>query len=298
MDLEGWLNKSFGITGKSGDEVQFPCPKCKHSSFFFNIKKQIGFCHRATCNYKPRIKDLNRHTRTQFGNAVYEQIDDNPNNVPRVHEIVLPEADLLVTKVDGELHTKYANAVLEVDNRGVTPEDQFRFKLAFNGIRVYIPVYYQGKLVNYVGRRAWWKDEELERAGVPKYEYCTGAKTNDFIFNWDEMKLRDKLVLVENSFNGIWLMNKCNGTTNFGSSLSKVQIELIRLSRVKSVVFLWDEGAEKRASVACASLQKLGIPAAFLKITRQPDNHSAEQLTAWVQGAHELARLGHTQVNT
>lgn len=297
MDLESWLNKSFGITAKTGNEVQFPCPKCGHSSFYFNIVKMIGFCHRATCNFRPTIKDLNRHTRIQFGNSVYKRIDDNPTNVPRAAEIVLPEADLLVTKEDGLLVTRYQNAVEEVSKRGVSPEDQFRFKLAFNGIRVYVPVYYQGKLVNYVGRRAWWKDKELDAAGVPKYEYCTGAKTQDFIFNWDEMKLRDKLSLTENTFNGIWLMNRCDGSTNFGSSLSRVQLELIRMSKVKSVVLLWDEGADARAIKACKSLQKLSIPAAFVKMKGQPDNHPVEKLIEWSQKAHELARLGHTQVN-
>lgn len=297
MDLEGWLNKSFGATGKNGNEVQFPCPKCNHPSFFFNIVKHVGYCHRATCNYKPTIKDLNRHTRIQFGNTVYARVDENPRNEPRVAEIVLPEADLLVTKENGQLVTKYENAVRQVTIRGVCPEDQFRFKLAFNGIRVYIPVYFQSKLVNYVGRRAWWKDKELDASGVPKYEYCEGAKTSDFIFNWDEMRLRDKLTLTENTFNGIWLMNQCDGSTNFGSNLSKVQMELIRISRVRSVVLLWDEGAEARAAKSCKQLQKLSIPAAFIKITKQPDNHPVEQLVEWSQRAHELARLGHTQVN-
>lgn len=297
MSLESWLNKNFGVVGKSGDEVQFPCPKCSHSSFFFNLKKQIGFCHRARCNYKPNMKDLNKHTRIQFGDASYKAVNDNPHNVPRATEIVLPEADLLVTKEDGKLVTKYGNAVLEVNSRGVSPEMQFRFKLAFNGVRVYVPVYYQGKLVNYVGRRAWWKDAELEAAGVPKYEYCTGAKTSDFLFNWDEMKLRPELTLVENTFNGIWLMNKCNGTSNFGSNLSLVQVELIRLSKVKSVVFLWDEGAEARAAKSCTKLQKLGIPASFLRITKQPDNHPIESLVGWVQNAHVKARLGIIMVD-
>ena len=297
MDLESWLNKSFGITAKTGNEVRFPCPKCGHHSFYFNVVKMIGYCHRASCSWKPTVKDLNRHTRIQFGNPVYNRIDDNPTNVPRAVEIVLPEADLLVTKEDGLLVTRYQNAVEEVSKRGVSPEDQFRFKLAFNGIRVYVPVYYQGKLVNYVGRRAWWKDRELDAAGVPKYEYCTGAKTQDFIFNWDEMRLRDKLSLTENTFNGIWLMNKCDGSTNFGSSLSKVQLELIRMSKIKSVVLLWDEGADARAIKACRSLQKFGIPAAFVRMKGQPDNHPVETLIEWSQKAHGLARLGHTQVD-
>ena len=297
MDLERWLNKSFGITSKSGNEVQINCPKCGGSVLYFNLVKAIGYCHRASCHWTPTIKDLNKYARTQFENLVYKRVDDNPTNAPRAVEITLPEAALLVTKEDGLLVTRYQNAVEEVAKRGVSPEDQFRFKLAFNGIRVYVPVYYQGKLVNYVGRRAFWKDKELDAAGVPKYEYCKGAKTQDFIFNWDEMRLRDKLTLVENTFNGIWLMNKCDGSTNFGSSISKVQLELIRMSKVKSVVLLWDEGADARAARACQQIQKLSIPAAFVRMKGQPDNHPIEKLIEWSQKAHELARLGHTQVD-
>ena len=296
-DLNGWLNRNFTILGQSGDEVNIVCPKCGGDVTFFNVKKLVGFCHKARCDWRFTIKDLSRLARTAYGNPVYNRIDDNPTNVPRAVEIVLPEADLLVTKEDGLLVTRYQNAVEEVSKRGVSPEDQFRFKLAFNGIRVYVPVYYQGKLVNYVGRRAWWKDRELDAAGVPKYEYCTGAKTQDFIFNWDEMRLRDKLSLTENTFNGIWLMNKCDGSTNFGSSLSKVQLELIRMSKIKSVVLLWDEGADARAIKACRSLQKFGIPAAFVRMKGQPDNHPVETLIEWSQKAHGLARLGHTQVD-
>lgn len=296
--IHDWLNKSFTVIAVNGDETNLKCPKCSGEVAFFNTKKLVGFCHKARCGWKFTIKDLNKHTRIQFGNIVYARIDDNPTNVPRATEIALPEADLLVTKEDGQLVTKYQNAVEEVSKRGVSPEDQFRFKLAFNGIRVYVPIYYQGKLVNYVGRRAWWKDKELDASGVPKYEYCTGAKTQHFIFNWDEMRLRDRITLVENTFNGIWLMNQCDGSTNFGSSLSKVQVELIRISRIRSVVLLWDEGAEARATRACRYLQKLSIPAAFVKMTGQPDNHPVEELIEWSQRAHELARLGHTQVNS
>ena len=297
MNLESWLNKSFGVTARTGNEIQFPCPKCKGSVFYFNIVKRVGCCHRASCSWTPNIKDLNKYTRIQFEDRVYAPINDNATDTPRTVEIALPEASLLVTKENGVLVTRYQNAVEEVSKRGVSPEDQFRFKLAFNGIRVYVPVYYRGKLVNYVGRRAWWKDKELDAAGVPKYEYCKGAKTQDFIFNWDEMKLRDQLTLVENTFNGIWLMDECDGSTNFGSHLSNVQIELIQISRVRSVVLLWDEGAENKATKACKSLQKLGIPAAFVKIKKQPDDHPREKLVEWVQMAHKLARLGHTQVN-
>lgn len=290
-DLSSWLNKCFSITGTSGDEVQFNCPKCDHDSFFFNLKKKIGYCHRASCHWTPTIKDLNRYTRTQFGNTVLEEHEPVPE--PEKVEIKLPEDCLpLVELKEGVMLTKFPNAIEGLRARNLSPEKIYRYRLMFNGIRVYVPVYYEGKLVNYVGRRAFWKDAELEKAGVPKYEYCKGAKTQHYIFNWDEARFWPRLTFTENTFNAMWLSDVCHGSTNFGSSLSKTQIELIVSSKVKSVVLLWDEGAEKNADKAVNLLRGRGVPAIFIKIKGQPDQYPQAQILEWVTNAHEKAILG------
>jgi hypothetical protein len=295
--LEQWLDRSFGIIGKNGLEVQFPCPKCSHPSFFFNLSKKVGYCHRASCNYKPNIKLLNRHTRTQFGDFSTDEADfpEQPSNLP----VEIPESELVVDMYNGGYVTRFPNVVAGLQARNLPPVIQYRYGLRYDGTYIYVPVYFEGKLVNYVGRRAFHLDQDaLERAGIKKYQYCTGAKTQHYLFDWDRVKLQDKVTFTENTFNAMWLGDVLWGSTNFGSTLSDTQIELIRFSKIQSVVLLWDEGAESRASKAVTKLSRLGIAACSVWMKGQPDTHSLETLTHWVQTAHEYAMLGKPCLRT
>ncbi len=112
------------------------------------------------------------------------------------------------------------------------------------------------------------------------------------------MKSKENILLVENTFNGIWLMDEFNGTSNFGSDLSKEQIELIRVSDVKRVVILWDEGAEKLARRAAERLKRLSVNAVALLIKGQPDNYSVEELRPWVAFALQKAHEKSTFIDT
>lgn len=294
--LEQWLDRNFTITSKNGFEVQFNCPKCEHPSFFFNLGKKLGYCHRASCHYSPTIKELNRLARTAFGDVVTDEahLPAKPSTV----KIELPASELLVDKADGEYVTRFPKVVEGLALRNVDVQKVYRFGLHYDGTYIYVPVYYEGKLVNYVGRRAFHRDAELELAGIKKYQYCFGAKTSHYIFDWDRVKLQDKVTFTENTFNGMWLSDKLWGSTNFGSSLSNTQIELIRFSRIQSVVMLWDEGAEKRADKAVQKLGALGIAACAVYIKGQPDKHPIEQLTQWVTKAHENAMIGKQCLQT
>lgn len=287
MTLQQWLNKNFGVTSVQGKEIQFPCPKCHHPAFYFNLEKKIGYCHKANCHFKPGMKELNKYSRFQkapesLSDARYVEQGLEPARAP----IALPSsAQPLVERIEGQLMSYYQEVVDKVAARGVSPENQYRFKFAWDGSRVYIPIYFQGKLVNYVGRAAWWFD-----TGLKRYSYCTGANTRDCLFNWDQCKLNSSLVLVENTFNGIWLSDHCHATSNFGSDLSKTQIDLIANSKVKTVLFLWDEGAEWAAGRAATRLKAKGIDAAYLKIKGQPDDYSIEFLLPWIEYGLSNAR--------
>lgn len=282
MTLTDWLNKNFQVTSISGNEVQFPCPKCKHPAFYFNIKIKVGYCHRNTCHFKPDIKGLNKYAKVKASGGLSSILQAEQSNIPVVvADCRLPASAMsLVIRVGGKYISNYQEVVNHVEKRGVTIENQYQFNLQWDGNRVYIPIYFDGKLVNYVGRAAWWKDTTLRR-----YQYFPGAKTREFIFNWDAVNSWDSVVLVENTFNGIWLNNYFRATSNFGSDLSVKQIELIASSKLKKVVFLWDEGAEWAAGRARDRLKPLGIASTILKIQGQPDNYTAEQLKPWVEFA-------------
>jgi hypothetical protein len=292
LTLENWLNASFGITGKAGDEVIFPCPECQFQKFYFNLKLKVGHCHRGSCGYSPTLKTLNARSRTKIGTTVFSEVQGY--KAPPPPKVQLPEgAKPLVELVDGQYITHYERASSEVLARGVSYENQYRFKFQFDGQRVYIPVYSNGELLNFVGRAAWWK--ELD---IPRYKYATGASTRATIFNWDEMRAKEYIVLVENTFNGIWLMDEFNGTSNFGSDLSREQIDLIHYSDVKRVVVMWDEGAERLASRAVTRLRAKAVQAVALKIVGQPDNYKVDELRPWVEFALQNVRQRNNIIDT
>jgi hypothetical protein len=277
MKLDAWIAKNFEVSSVQGQELQFPCPKCGFEKFYFNTSKKVGYCHRVSCHYKPGLKELSKKARTKWNGLGDAQIE-----APKAKKaVILPaEARPLVDRLDGELVTEFHDVVDYVAGRGVSPAKQFQFKLHWDGTYVYIPVYFEGKLVNYVGRVAWWVD-----TGLKRYAYATGASTRDYLFNWDTAKLWSNLVLVENTFNGIWLSEHCYATTNFGSDLSLTQVELIAKSKVKKVVLLWDEGAEWSAGRARGRLIEAGVSATILKIKGQPDDHAIGDLMPWIDYA-------------
>ena len=94
--------------------------------------------------------------------------------------------------------------------------------------------------------------------------------------------------MIENTFNSIWLRDSFHCTTNFGSHLSKEHIRKLVNSNVKSVVFLWDEGAHLRSESAVRSLKKEGIRCVSVKIRGQPDAYQIEKLKAIIEQARQV----------
>lgn len=141
----------------------------------------------------------------------------------------------------------------------------------------------EGRVVQYVGRL-------VEGDGL-RYKYAR-KHVQKYIFGWSESKLWNTLCLVENTFNSIWLRESLNCTTNFGSNLSPRQINMIKSSHAKSVVLLWDEGTGAACRKAVKALRKVGVPAAFVSMNGQPDDHPLSNLVSWADDAHELALRG------
>jgi len=285
-DIQSWLARYFRASFNK-HEAQFPCPKCSHISFYFNYKtKLIGYCHRASCHYSPTLQDL------------IELVGHGPNDffsertptkvIPsEPQEISFPEgARKLVELVDGKFHSDYEIAIQNIySTRFIPIELQYSFNLHIGNNKVYIPVYLNGKMINYVGRAIWW----LGYNPVQRYEYAKGIKTTDFIFNWDNAKTWPNITLVENTFNAIWLHRE-NVTSNFGSHLSDKQINLLTQSKAGgkgSITLLWDEGAEVNAEKAVKKLRMRGLDAAYIKIKGQPDDHSKEELISLINKSHE-----------
>jgi len=275
-----WFGRAWGINRRTNSELQTECPKCGHKSFYFNYKKNIGRCHSARCHYTPRLEDL--IDRAGYSPDEWGGYRGLEREETAPVEVVLPGNRLLYYQ-GKEKMTWDAGALEYVRNRGISDADIIRFRFTSDGYRVYVPINKDGELFNYVGR-------DLTGQAEMKYLYCPGVKTSHTIFGWDECKLWDRLTLVENTFVSIWLRNSVQCSTNFGSSLSDEQLGMLKRSKIKSVALLWDEGAEKPAHKAVQMLSEVGIPACFVYMRGQPDDHGKEEICEIAEETHRLAR--------
>lgn len=276
MRLEAWFRHHFGIKNQIGSEVQTDCPFCNHKSFYFNLSKGIGYCHRASCGATPNTKSLSvlvGTTPDQLHLQAHEEIEIAET------EVLIPGE--LLDKNNPE-HAQYVNYLL---SRDITPDNVNRNIWFVEGNRIYVPVFFEGRMVNYVGR-------DITGTEYLKYVYAPGVKTFNYILNWDYFRNEKYISLVENTFvaisNAVWM----NTTTTFGSHLSDIQAKRIAASRVRIVGIIWDEGAEHKASKAVEKLESLGVNAFYIEIKGQPDDYCSKDLYEMLELGEESRKLG------
>ncbi len=299
MSVEQWLDKYFLIRNREKKELTFSCPKCGHRSFYFNISKKVGHCHRASCLFDPTLAKLaeyigvpspledESHFHFQDIEAPKEQVEIN----------LPPEAVPLVTMDEGKYLSIYPEIVRILNkDRNIRTSDIFHWDIHTDAHKVYVPIYSEGKLVSYIGRVIWGH----ELPGEKRYKYPSGVDVTQHLFGWHQAKYWDSLVLVENTFNSIWLRQHFNCSTNFGSHLSDAQADkIIRTPNLKSITFLWDEGAEGRAEKAIKKLRKknAGLYMSYVSMKGQPDDYHHSTLKIWASEATQASREGITCYN-
>lgn len=278
--------------GESG-ETRFPCPKCRHPNFFFNVYKRQGHCHRARCHWSPSAKAL----------LLFWKIDVEFLGAPEPKvDVILPTLDVglpasahrLLQLKEGRLVAHCARCQDDAHRlyrwRGIPYEAMARYGIHATSWRICVPVFERHAPVLYVGRLKPWEAHQWPADEQPaKYEYPKGADKSKYLFRWEQLQNSTQLCLVENTFNAIWL-ERLNSTTSFGSQLSTSQIALIQKSKVESVVLLWDEDAKISAAKTLNKLRKVGIYTAVANIEGEPEKHSFEYLERAVADGHENAR--------
>lgn len=280
MRTSDWLQEKFKARIKQA-EANFPCPKCGHHAFYFNVIKNVGVCFRAGCGWTPTLKELQNYV--QAGNIQFQ--DSLVWQEPERKVITIPEdARLIIESVENnQIKFNDKEALDYLLKRNVPALSIYRYRIHSNYERVILPVYNNGVLVSYVARH--FRGEP----NGPKYKYPYGARHSDTLLGWIECKQWDNIALVENSFVSLALRD-LNVTTNFGSNLSEGQINKLCNSKIKSVVLLWDEGAEPKADKAVRQLRRLGVPSVFIRIKGQPDNYSKQKISEIIKTAHEQTK--------
>lgn len=288
-DIVNWLKLNFLVQSVNKNEVNFPCPKCQHSSHYFNISKKVGFCHRASCHFKYNLDFLEGMTGSSPSAAGY---------VPSVHNeetkqpcpVTLPDDCFYPPPVVVDYLCK-KRRIPEIEAKSMYSNDNY----------IFVPVLYEGHMVQYVARAIDLdKPDDLFNVGTrQRYRYAKGAPITNYLYR---LYPENHMVLVENTFNALWLdsilghirmpnATEISVTTNFGSYLSNAQIDIIKNSNIRYISFLWDEGAEQKAWEARNKLLRIGIRAGIIQIPGQPDDHSNEYILEKIMASDKSLRF-------
>ena len=281
--VKDWFSRTLGINATpSKGEIQTSCPECgSNTTFYFNIFKQVGICHKASCDYRPTLEVLIE--RVGFAPEEHGYYTPSDKEEPE-KEIKMPGYPV-VKMLMSELKTTNQRALDYLRSRGITDEITLNWEITTDGERVYVPIKSEGVVRNYNSRL-------LPFCDGPKYLYAPGAKTSSYILGNEECQLWPRLALVENTFVSLWLRNSIYCSTNFGSHLSTEQGNLIARSNIGEVALLWDSGAELKAEKAVKKLHSMGVRAAFWLIRGQPDDHRVEWVIEKTNAVFEAARNG------
>ena len=280
-----WLNQNFEIISRNGAEVLLVCPYCHTPKLYFNVQKKIGQCKRAKCSKTPSLRHLIEIVGSTPPAEHYLSLEDDLEPL-RAEIVELPKgSEQIVEQKDGQLVSRYPKIAKRILDRGVSYANQALYQISFDQNRIYIPIFYEEKMVQYLSRAPWWRGPSRL-----KYLYAKGRPIGNFLFYWDVAQFWPRLTLVENTFVSIWLQDKLQTVSTFGSNLTKSQLDLIAGSRAETVVLLWDEGAEVRAEFAVSLLRNRGVSSSYCKIKGQPDDHSLEELVKIVDMEHIVAR--------
>lgn len=273
-----WLNKKANLSDykESKNEAKLPCPKCGHSNFYFNLNKLIGYCHRASCHWAPNLNDLIGHLGSKPSDYFDTSLDLSVKHTKTAENgrrvTFSPNMVPLIEVGEKGLETRFYEAVTAVAERGVTAEQMHKYDFRIDAHRIYIPVYEKGELVQWVGRLHWWH-EPIGFIDRPKYLYAKGLPISYYFFGWDEAKHWEWLTLVENTFVSLWLRDKFNCVSTFGSHLSATAIGKLIQSSVKHLIFLWDEETETATEKLAKRIRGHGINVTRIKILGQPDDY-------------------------
>jgi len=207
-DITQWLLGAFAVRSSIGNELNFDCPSCGHESCYFNVKKQQGYCHRASCHATfdvSSMMDVIGYPPDLAGYVPGMEKEDKA-----VGAVTLPKGAEPIMRMHEDVTALY--------QRGVEWDMIRKFKLHRTNTHIIVPIYEAGVLVQYNSRRVNRNvTEDRWFSAIPphalRYKYASGHRITDFFLGWEECKLWDSIVLVENTFVSMWLRDLNVNTT-------------------------------------------------------------------------------------
>lgn len=278
IDLKAWLERYTDTKPVDGREFRINCPKCGNTKFklYVNVEKLVWNCFR--CNWGKGIRDIsllmaevsNRNVndvRKEISRFVIPSLKSEDfvekleeklyKKQPKVKKITFKAMDMPGT--DNEKALVYQQAMQYAVRRGLSPKEVGALSIRAAGVLrgnpgpfLIFPIAYDGKIVNYQGRRI---NGDFE----PKY--VSGPDIHDYLFPMDQTQLEicrytQYVVIVEGIFDAI-AMWRCDrpAVCTFGKKITDAQVNLLRQIGIKKVILAWDPDAQKEIEDAAKRLQ-------------------------------------------
>jgi len=240
------------VHNQSGSEVAIYCPfHDNHNSpaCYINTKTGLWQCFNPSCGKKGNFRQLYKHmTGKTYGR---EWILD-PVNLQRELDLALVpkgEEELSLDNVEVDYESDEVQNLQSIVDRGYTLETLEYFEIGYSKVkdRIVIPVRdTQYKLVGLIGRAIHeWQE--------PRYLYNKGFRRADVLFNIQNAKAHDSVIVCEGSLDAIKVAQAGhkNVVATLGAKISANQSKMIRKFFDSVVVFsdADDAGAEMRDAI-------------------------------------------------
>jgi len=242
LKKETFLKTNFKIVRRSGDELILdPCPGCGDSHhFYFNVRIGVGHCFK--CGFAANIFQLQRNLKTY----------------------VPPETIRSVTKVRLPAVVRNSDLTNYLRSRFIPLEriEDYQIGLCTYGLfrdRVIIPVSDGGRFAGFVARSI--------NGAKRKYLYPKGFKVKRFLFNYENVFPRKKIILVEGVFDV--LRHPHQTLALFGKTISKTQVEKVFQKNPSCIFVCLDPDATKEAFEVCEQFF-LHIPTYLVNLEEDP----------------------------
>lgn len=325
VDLLPYLNRRFPEAGRSGDEVLLDCPECGDTGKFnlwFNVVKNKGYCYKCHCNFTPitlirRVENCSLsvatgilHSHTEFSHigskdfkAMLVKALSSASAEPVAKELNCVDFPEGFVSSEVECHPYILERVLTVE------EARFyglgHCVAGYYANRAIVPVYVNGKMVTFVARLMSKKckrcgGEGCKRCGGVKYVpylYPKGCQTGQVLFNYDNAKDSDHIVLTEGAFDAMRVGPR--GVAVLGSTLSSHQVALLLATKATRITLLFDPDKAGDAA-AQQSLQRLKdfyrrVSIVRLPTGKDPDDFSREELWTRIDSAPAVGTLAYVK---
>jgi DNA primase len=231
------------------------CPdftRQQRKRLWVRLEENTGYCYRCARLFDvPKfVMHFERCTFRQAMTIVQKYASDEPvsgsmlgvaarlsqrKKVAVQHPLVeLPEG---FRKIERTTYPRY------LQERGLPLKDAIKFDMGYclsgrYANRLVIPVYFENRLVSWVGRAMWKVPKNAEGMRGKKVVNAPGTSMGRFLFNYDRAKNASTLVITEGPFDAI-AMGDC-AVALFGTHLSHEQYGLLLKTKARKVVVLLD----------------------------------------------------------